>query len=252
MQPTSKNEAENAKCHVYCFCSAPAPEVSHISGIEDSGVRAIQHEGVIAIAGDCSRPPEMSIHNVVAHNRVVSSILEATTPIPCRFGTTLSRRDLEIYIESRGEAVKALLRKFQGCVEMTLRIASIADASTGAPDGITHSPPDLSSPALRGPGTRFLEQKMRESSQQRLASQHAQALLAWTDSQFGALVRDRVARPNPERSLVARVAHLLERARLQRYQELIAVAQCDRPDLRLSVSGPWAPYSFAVLGESIR
>jgi hypothetical protein len=251
MQPTSENEAEDTKCNVYCFCSAPAPDVGHISGIEDSGVRAIEYEGVIAIAGDCSRRPEMSIHNVVAHNRVVSSILEATTPIPCRFGTTLSRQDLEIYLESRGEAVKALLRKFQGCVEMTLGVASSSEASTGAPDGIIHSPPDLSSPTLRGPGTRFLEQKMRESNQQKLASQHAQGILAWTDSRFGALVRDRVARPNPERSLVTRVAHLLERARLQRYHELLAVAQSDRPDLRLSISGPWAPYSFAVLGESM-
>ena len=114
MEPTSENETENTKCNVYCFCSAPAPEVSHIIGIDDSRVRPIEYEGVIAIAGDCSRRPEMSIHNVVAHNRVVSSILEATTPIPCTFGTTLSRRDLEIYIETRREAVKALLRWFQG------------------------------------------------------------------------------------------------------------------------------------------
>jgi hypothetical protein len=33
---------------------------------------------------------------------------------------------------------------------------------------------------------------------------------------------------------------------------LLGSAQSGRPDLRLSISGPWAPYSFAILDKAAR
>jgi len=252
MRSTSRNEAETTNCYVYCFCSGPAPEDGSLVGIGDSKVRTIQYDGVVAIVSDCYRPPEPSIPNAVAHNRVVSSILEATTPLPCRFGTTLSQRDLEIYVASRSDDVKALLGRFQGCVEMTLRIAFSAEVPAGPFEDITRALPGDLLPEPRGPGARFLEEKMREANQQKLANQQAQAVLDWVDDRFTRLVRDSVTRRYAETTLPGHIAHLLDRGRLREYHELLTAAQSDRPDLQLTISGPWAPYSFAILDKSTR
>jgi len=250
MQPASENGTETRDCYVYCFCSAPAPDVGNVTGIGDSEVCAIEYKGIIAITAHCSRPPEPSIPNVVAHNRVVDSILKSTTPLPCRFGTTLSLQDLEIYVKTRGEAVKALLSRFEGCVEMTLRIALAAIASAGPFEDATRAVPDHLPLEPSGPGARFLEEKIRESNRQRRANRQAQAIQDWADGRFRALVRDSVRRPNPDTTLAAHIAHLVDRPRLRHYRGLLATAQSERPDLQLTISGPWAPYSFAILDNS--
>jgi hypothetical protein len=247
MRSTPENEAETTNCYVYCFCSAPAPDVSSVTGLEDTNVFAIEYEDVVAIAANCSRRPQPSVPNVVAHNRVVDSILETTTPVPCRFGTTLRRRDLDLYLKARGDAIKTLLRSFEGCVEMTLRIVFTAEFPVGPFEDATRALRDQLLPEPRGPGARFLEEKIREAKRQGLASQHMRTVLDWADSRFGVLVTNRATRLSPENISVAEVAHLVARNRLQQYRGLLASAQSDRRDLRLSISGPWAPYSFAIL-----
>jgi hypothetical protein len=249
MQSTLDNEAEITDCYVYCFCSVPAPGVRGIIGIRDSQVNAVEHDGVIAITADCSRRPDPSVPNLIAHNRVVSSVLEATTPIPCRFGTVLNRSALETYVKASSDGLKALLGKVRGCIEMTLRVTAAADMAMSPFEDVTPAASGLL-PEPRGPGAQFLAEKMREANRLEIASRRAQALLDWVDSRFGALVKDSLARPNFETSVRTDVAHLVERPRLQEYHQLLGAAQTERPELRLSISGPWAPYSFAVFDGS--
>jgi hypothetical protein len=249
MQMNPANQAQVMNLYIYCFCSAPAPEVRDTIGVLDSQVNVIEYDGIVAIATDCSRLPDPSVPNLIAHNRVISSVLKATTPAPCRFGTMLGRRDLEAYISSSRDAIRSLLARVAGCVEMTLRVASIDGGSLSQCEDIQAPPGILPEP--RGPGTRFLEEKMREASGQNIAARRTQAILDWADSRFGALVKGRVARLGVETPAVTHIGHLLERTRIEQYRELLGVAQNDRHDLRLSISGPWAPYSFAVF-EKIR
>jgi hypothetical protein len=241
-------QAQVMNLYVYCFCSAPAPEVLDTIGILDSEVIAIEYDNVIAIAADCSRLPDASVPNLVAHNRVIRSVLKATTPVPCRFGTMLGWRDLEAYVRSNGEALRSLLDRIRGCVEMTLRVDSIEGGAHSQCEDI-QAPPGIL-PEQRGPGTRFLEAKLLEASRQNVAVRKTQAILDWVDSRFGALVKERVARMGVEAPAVTRIGHLLDRTRIEQYRELFGVAQNDRPDLVLSISGPWAPYSFAVFEKS--
>src|SRR5262249_53256755 len=109
-------------CYVYCFCADPAPDIQGTSGIQGSRIQCIQCDGIVAITTESAGCPDPTARNIIAHNRVVNSILKVGTPVPCRFGTVLSCRDLEAYAQAHGSAVKSLLQKFQGCVEMTLRI----------------------------------------------------------------------------------------------------------------------------------
>jgi hypothetical protein len=242
--------AEVMPCYIYCFCAVPSPEMLPVVGIAGLQIQVIECDGISVVAADCSECPGPSAQNVVAHNRVVNAILRFTTPVPCRFGTVLSHRDLEHYIETNGPALKSLLERFQGCVEMSLRVTRNSegvDVPFGA-DAQARSATML--PQSAGPGTRFLAEKIRESAQREIANQQAQAILNWADGLFGGAVRDRVARLRPDGVLMADVAHLVERGRLDHYRAVFASAASQRSDLGLSMSGPWAPYSFAAGDES--
>jgi hypothetical protein len=234
-------------CYVYCFCEVPGFQIQHTVGMEGSPVRQIEHDGIIAVTTDCSVNLARSAQNLVAHNQMINSLLRFTTPIPCRFGTILSRRDLEVYIESNRPALGSLLEKFTGCVEMGLRIAwNPKDASGQIGPDIEARPAEVV-PASEGPGTRFLAEKLRQAASQESFERLAQGILDWADSRFGATVKDTAARLRHQAGMTADIAHLVERTRLEQYRESFRAAADERTDLRLSSSGAWAPYSFAVV-----
>jgi len=244
-------------CYVYCFCADPAPDIQGTSGIQGSRIQCIQCDGIVAITTESAGCPDPTARNIIAHNRVVNSILKVGTPVPCRFGTVLSCRDLEAYAQAHGSAVKSLLQKFQGCVEMTLRITrngqdagqdTAQNAASNLEDEIQARSTRLL-PESRGPGTRFLEDKLRQAVREEIANRQAQAILDWAQRKFEAVAKDSVARLRPEASLVADIAHLVERARLANYHDSFRSAAKERADLRLSLSGPWAPYSFAAFDD---
>src|SRR5262249_15605844 len=156
-----------------------------------------------------------SVSNLIAHNRVVNSVLKVTTPVPCRFGTMVSRRDLEAYVNTNGSAVKSLVERFHGGVGETLRVTRVAlDAAVeSAQNNASQFEDEIQArsirllPESRGPGTRFLEEKLRQAACREIANRHAQAILDWADRRFGALAKNSVARLRPGSALVADIAH---------------------------------------------
>jgi hypothetical protein len=255
-------------CYIYCFCERPAPEIQQDSGVDGSPIRAVDREGIVAVIADSCGSPARSVENVIAHNRVVNSLLQFTTPIPCRFGTILSNRELEEYIAANGPELRTLMVKFRGCVEMALRITwnpeedSPTDRrSPPVPPSDTAGSPiadeiELGSASVPlepgGPGTRFLVEKLRQAASRDRANRRAHSILQWADSGFADLVRDRIARLRPETAMVADIAHLVERARLEQYRDLFRKMAAARADVCLSSSGAWAPYSFAVVDDCPR
>jgi hypothetical protein len=236
--------------YVYCFCAVPLSEIQR-AGVENSQVLGVEHNGITAVISDCSGGAAPSLEGVISHHRVVDSLLEVTTPIPCRFGTVLSRPGLEAYIEANRTALKHLLERVRGCIEMALRITWSSAAVTGDAENEINARSTRVLPQSGGPGARFLAEKFREAAHREIAARQAQTILDWADSRFTAVVKDRTVRLRPEAALVADIAHLIDRTRLGQYRELFCSAAAERSDLRLSISGPWAPYSFAIIDKEV-
>src|SRR5262249_16800299 len=150
----------------------------------------------------------------------------------------------------------SLLERFRGCVEMTLRIIRVTgDAAQGTAREASRIDDKIRARTLResgGPGTRFLEEKLRQAAHQEISNRQPQAILDFPDPRFQAVAKDSVTRLRPGAVLVADIAHLVERGRLDDYHDLFKSAATDRRDVTLSISGPWAPYSFAVFDNPAR
>ena len=237
--------------YVYCFCAISLAEIQRAGGIENSRVRLIEHNGIIAVTTDYSGCAAPSLDNVISHHRVVNSISKVTTPIPCRFGTVMSRSNLEAYIEANSPGLKVLLDRVRGCVEMALRITWSSESIASEFEDEINARSARILPQYRGPGTRFLADKLRQAAFREIVERRAQDIKNWVDDRFAALVKDTAGRLIPEAALIADIAHLVERAHVDQYRELFRSAARERTDLRFSSSGPWAPYSFAVVEKGI-
>src|SRR5215813_7053674 len=177
----------------------------------------------------------VSEENVIAHQKVIRSLLEVTTPLPFRFGTLVSESQLNSYLSSRQPALLQKLDDLRGCVEMSVKVIW----------PVSERPRTVNSEDQHlGSGTAFLAAKKEEIVGDATIASRANDLLAWLNSHLHSLIRDEQVTLRPRERLVLAAAHLLERERLPAYKNGLAVARAERADLHFLLSGPWPPYSF--------
>ncbi|HEY3728811.1 MAG TPA: GvpL/GvpF family gas vesicle protein, partial [Solirubrobacteraceae bacterium] len=62
---------------------------------------------------------------------------------------------------------------------------------------------------------------------------------------LSAVARAHVTRPPSLHSEILRAAYLVDRGAVESFSALVAKLQAENPELRLTCTGPWPPYSFA-------
>jgi hypothetical protein len=236
--------------YAYCLSDAVTGEmIESVAGVRGAP-RLIQYGGIAAVVSpfeDESVP--VTRENVFAHERVIGHVLAHTTPLPFRFGTVVDAARLEGYVNSQRERLEAQLERVRGCVEMSVKVIwSVAGVKGDAPGRDTNAdaPADESGarPAA-GRGTAFLMEKRRQILGDETLKARAEAVAAWLDGHLGEAARETQVVVRPAEALVVAAAHLVERARLEEYQERLGAARTERADLHFLTSGPWPPYSFS-------
>lgn len=221
--------------YVYCLAETVAELTQPVSGISGAKVELIELEGFKLLVSEFegSSAP-VTRENALAHDAVVRSVLNETTPLPFRFGAVVSHEQLRSYLSARREALKTKLGDVRGCFEMSVKIISNTD-QTDTDDNIVDE----------GPGARFLREKRREllGGEQRAA--RAKEVSSWLSEQVGRLVKETQTVLSPTPKLIVAAAHLIQRERLLSYREQLAEIRKMRPELHFLVSGPWPPYSFS-------
>ena len=228
--------------HAYCIRGSgdpnPAPELIGVGG---APVRSLV-SGNLAIWVSTSVGAPATAESLRQHEGVVRSALRSATPLPLRFGAlftddTMACKTLVL----RHEEFERQLARFADQVEMGIRIARV-----GPPD-LQDSEVDRTArgdPALRSPGRAYLEARKRDAVSESTRRQRIEASMARVEAQLAELelptVRTILAGDPP----IGSVAHLVQRAQLSPYRRRVADLQERNPDLLITASGPWAPYSF--------
>jgi len=226
------------KLYVYCLAEKIDALPALVVGVSGARVDLIELDDfsflVSEFEGDAA--PPVTRDNVLAHDAVVRSVLNETTPLPFRFGTVQTEAHLRSYISTHRTALEAKLAAVRGCVEMSVKIISNADQ------------PDLNATAERtedGPGARFLNEKRREILGGERRAKEAREVDAWLKEQVGSFVRQEEISLCPTEKLIVAAAHLVAREQLAKYRGRLAEARKSRPELHFLVSGPWPPYTFS-------
>jgi hypothetical protein len=192
-------------------------------------------------------------------------------------------RDL---LRARGESFRSALQRVEGRVEVAVRVGwdtPAPDARTGgkpsgdpeaedspvggSPDGesedgksgardspagspdeesaVGDTPPGDSPPG-DSPGRAFLETRRRALRSAESRAAEAEARLDEVESAFAELRLPTVRKVLAAAGVAGTLAHLVHQEELLRYRQFAADLRKRRPELRITFSGPWAPYSFVA------
>jgi gas vesicle protein GvpL/GvpF len=228
------------KLYAYCLVEDVDTLVVSVRGIADTPLSMLKIDEFGIVISEGESFPLTQRESAMAHAAVVRSLLDQTTLLPFRFGTVLTAEQLRHYVTTYKPALKKNLAHVRGCVEMDLKI--IWQQAKSDAD----QPPENEKP---GPGTAFLEKKRREILGDERQSAQKTELSNLLRKPLGALIRDEHIELRPSKTTVlAAVFHLVEKANAGRYNEIVQEIRNNRPDLKIRLSGPWPPYSFANIG----
>jgi hypothetical protein len=208
-----------------------------VAGISGATVRFLEIDGLMAVVSEYSGDAvPVTRANALCHAAVVRSVFTETTPLPFRFGTLASERQLKSYVSARKPKLEAKLTSVRDCVEMNVKLIwELSEKGEGGEDDIKH----------HGIGTAFLAEKRRAliGDERRVAQANEAA--EWLRACVSGLVKDEQITVRPAERLFFTAAHLVERSKIRQYRERSAEVRTARPDFRFLSSGPWPPYSFA-------
>lgn len=229
--------------YAYCVTRTGTESPRNLTGLFDQEVYAIEAGEVSAFVSNVAeKQVAVSKHSVLTHQKVVGSLLDATTPLPFRFGTVVNEPDLLSYLGSRQKSLLEKLAAVDSCVEMSIKVIwqkspQDAPAKTDSIEAVKAS----------SAGTEFLRKKSAELVGSQQSINEANELAAWLKSCLGSYVREVQTTIRPAERLVLAADCLVARIQLDQYESAVEVARAERPELHFLSSGPWAPYSFANL-----
>jgi Gas vesicle synthesis protein GvpL/GvpF len=161
--------------------------------------------------------------DALAHGRIVEQVASAADVLPIRYGTTAADADEALaLLHEHGSAWAARLQKVEGCAEVAIRAAPPAANRERAESGSEHLA--------------------------RLVSRSR--LLNAAEGELGELLtgRCRVVRRLAGHEEL-KLSCLVERSTVDAVRSVLEEWAATRDDLDVSVTGPWAPYSFVADGQ---
>ena len=202
------------------------------AGATDEPLRAVDCGGLIAVVGDVVALPPADGDTLRRHDAVVRRLhVAADALLPVRFGTALAdEQTLAEEIEPRGDELRTALELVAGCYQLTLRVF-------GMPAPI--EAPIVDAAPSTGVGTRYLTARLRAETRARTVPE-----IAPLREGLGRLVRAERAERHATLPLLASVYHLVRAVDADAYDAAFDAALPLLKGIRLTRSGPWAPYAF--------
>jgi hypothetical protein len=225
--------------YLYAVLASP-PAAALGAGVLGEPLRLVDCGGVFAAVGAVDAAPPLAPDALRGHDAVVRRLADlADALLPARFGA-LASDDAHLceQLTRIGASYREALARVAGREQMILRVfvelagvraspARSGDASADVPVGDA------------APGTRYLAERARA---QRAADTVPElAPLRPVLERF--VAAERVER-HETRPLVASLYHLVARGTASAYRAAVEEAAAALPGVRVTVTGPWAPYAF--------
>ncbi|MFJ3951205.1 GvpL/GvpF family gas vesicle protein [Streptomyces libani] len=186
------------------------------------------------------------------HHTVVEAAHTGTTVLPMRLATVYLDDDrVRSMLQERSAELDALLSRLEGHAELGVKVYADPRAAAAEPPPASDGPDPAASPV--SPGRAYLQQRRAQRRTQRDAYRAAGALADDVRVRVAAVARDRVAHRPQQGELasgagenIANEAYLVPTDRIREFHRALAGLADGVPGVRVEVTGPWAPYSFAT------
>ncbi|HEY2550596.1 MAG TPA: GvpL/GvpF family gas vesicle protein [Streptosporangiaceae bacterium] len=248
----------------------PAFRLAGLTGIRDVPLRALDAGRLTAVASDVqlSEFGEAALRRNLedldwlegvarAHHRVVEALAERAPVVPMRLATVYtSEAAVTGMLAERAADLAEALRRISSCQEWGVK--TYADPRQRA----QHEADAADRPAGDAParsGVAYLQRRRRELSEQRDSRQELTDSADLVHARLCDLALDwRLHPPQAPQltgstvQMVLNATYLLDECQAANFAAAVAVLGQEQSCLRLDLTGPWPPYSFAEVGDGSR
>lgn len=212
--------------HMYALVRHPA-SVPDMPGIDDGTLRTLAAgDGVDAVVSDTRTGTPPSEAAILAHARVVEAVAAANESVlPARFASDVSAdAELSGMLAERRDKILEALDRVDGCLEVGLRVLPAQDEAQ----------------AQAASGGEYMRRRLDEIAR-------AQQLAHRLHGSLAAAARDSTCNVLARRDLVLTASYLVPRGDLDRFHATLKDAERQLAGVTVVATGPWPPYSFALL-----
>jgi hypothetical protein len=218
---------------LYVYAITDSFSGSVAAGLQGAPLRTIERGPVQAVVSEHAVAPEPGEDLLWVHERVVEELMEGSTILPMRFGSTVEGTEALIaMLEQRREEFVASLERVRAAVELSVRAQLPSLAEPAAADE-----PQLTGQA--GPGTTYLLERAR---QQRRVEDAAELI----HRPLAALARRSIQKAGGGDPGAFKAAYLVDEVAVEGFVERVEKLNATLGDIRVSCTGPWPPYSFVA------
>ncbi|MFF0740029.1 GvpL/GvpF family gas vesicle protein [Streptomyces sp. NPDC004111] len=195
------------------------------------------------------------------HQNVITALTTVTSPLPLRLAT-VCRDDSGVrrLLESGHHRFVTALDRLEGRIEWGVKVYAATPgppAAHEAPAAQDGAPaPDAGAP---GAGRSYLRQRLAQRRSQESASHRADALCRRIHTELSHTAEHALLHRLQDNRLSGRsgqnilnAAYLVPRAQSEAFVEQVRALTPEGPDgegVQVELTGPWAPYSFADIGD---
>ncbi|MFI1469325.1 GvpL/GvpF family gas vesicle protein [Streptomyces wuyuanensis] len=259
------------------FDESAAPLREDVRGVAGAPARLLPHDGLVAVLSDV--PAEDFSHVALrerledldwlaatarGHDAVVSALTAATTPLPLRLVTVCRDDDgVRRLLDSGRDQFTRALERLDGRVEWGVKVYAEGAGSAQEPRGDAGAragnaaarAADGGSAQVRRPasGRDYLKQRMRRRDATEGVRAQADAVSRTLHTELSRYAEaEQVHRPQDPRlpgavrGNVLNAAYLVPREKGEAFAEEVRRLTPPGTGIRVELTGPWAPYSFAV------
>jgi hypothetical protein len=209
--------------------AAIAPRLAMISWRDLAAVtRRVADEG-----------PHLTMQAVLHHEQVVEAVRKKGPALPVRFGTVFhSASSITSVLAERYERLAADLCRLGDKAELSLTALWARDEGREGRDegcGVRNA----------GSGGRYLRARAAELQLEEALEERAHSFAEKLDEVLGELSLERRVSLVPTPRVAIRTSYLIEPAKAAAFRMAFDALRREQTELRMLLTGPWPPYSFA-------
>lgn len=269
--PGARSEQGTAQvCYVFAVGRADSLDsvAARVTGPGGADVRPVSAGGLAALVSDVpaglydeqglkAQLEDMERLEALArtHHSVVAAAYEHTTVLPMRLATVYldEERVAEMLTQRRAE-FDALLARLEGQVEWGVKVyADPRGARAAGEGGPAASDAEAGQASAGSPGRAYLQRRRQQRNTHRDTYRAAGAVTERVTALADGIATAKVSHRPQQGELaagpgenIANDAYLVPAERSDDFRAAIGGIAEDVPGVRVELTGPWAPYSFAT------
>jgi hypothetical protein len=246
---------QNSAVYLYAITDEAHNTLPEMAGLDGYPLRSVGCRELVAVTSTCTNPaPHPTPDNVWCHERVVEALMARRAVLPMRFGSVLPDESHMLAVLDRHYAqLVSHLDHIAGRVELGLRVLCYEPMSIESVGKVGLSTHERTPFMQRG--TAYLFRRLEEERRARCLHDNSLALTREIRQSLEMLAVDWSQEECPTfgaAGLLLSAAVLVDAEQADAFCAAAHALTDARPEMRLLITGPWPPYSFAqleLLGE---